>query len=476
MALTSNFASYVRWWTDELRGALPTWMSAWFAGDSALGEVGADQDALHVVSTSQGRARILKSVPHVEVSTSPVFREMVAKEQDRVRLVLSPGQILVRQLTLPAAIEENLVEALGFEIDRVTPFKVDQAHYMARVTSRDAQKETIDVLLVVLPRGRLESLLAATRQAGLSVVEAGAEPGLTGGQFIDLMPANMKPARKWGQMTRVNLALAAAAAVLLMMAMLLPVWQKREQVIALIPMVDKTASEFATTRKIFDEYAKLAGEYNYIATKKHATQPVMSIIEEVTRISPDTTYTQTLELKTSGKVRELMMMGEASSASKVIESLEQSPLFQNASQKSQTTRGSQINTERFHVATEVKPRQVPAAVLVELEPVATSPVVPALPQPVPSPSAIVDPKVGGSESKAGPSAPVPAMPVSVVPLAATPGSASVPLATVQPAPLAPANAAGGNAKSVGSAGSGKPASTPVPTNPVSTPTAAKGQP
>ncbi len=469
---TLNPAGYARWWVDELRALLPSWMTAWFAGDGALVDIGADDTSLHVMNLNQGRARITQSIPRAELSTHPVLRDLVAKEQDRVRLLLTQGQVLVRTLTLPAAIEENLVEAIGFEIDRVTPFKADQVYYAAKVSSRDAQKETVDVLLAVLPRARLEPLMSAARQAGLSVVEAGAEPGLTGGQFIDLLPAGMKPARKWGQMTRINLALAAAAAVLLLLALLLPVWQKRERVIALIPMVDKTASEFATNRKIYDDYARLAGEFNYIATRKHALQPVMAVIEEVTRMSPDTTFTQSLELKSSGKVRELVMMGEAASASRVIESLEQSPLFQNASQKSQTTRGSQSNTERFHVATEVKPRPVPAAMLVELETVPTAPPSPSPAVSLPVPA--IETKAGAPELKAVPGAGTtmpPTAPVAVgQPVASgasvQPGATAVPNAPVVAAPpKAPSPTVGT-----------KPANPPQPPATPPAPGATKGQP
>ncbi|MBL8512840.1 MAG: hypothetical protein JNJ55_02530 [Betaproteobacteria bacterium] len=438
-----NAGGYARWWVGELRAMLPATVSGWFAGDGALTDIGLDDASLHLVRIEQGRARVAQSVARADVGTNPVLRDMVAGERERVRLVLSQGQVLVRTLSLPAAIEENLIEAIGFEIDRVTPFKAESVHYAARVVARDAQKETIDVLLAVVPRARLDALLTAARQGGLSVVEAGAEPVLTGGAFIDLLPVAMKPAKKWGQMTRINLALGAAAAALVLLAVLLPVWQKRERVIALIPLVDKAGAEFASNRKIYDEYAKLAGEYNHIANRKHAAQPVLNVIEEVTRISPDTTFTQTMELKSSGKVRELVMMGEAASASKVIESLEQSPLFQNATQRAQTTRGSQPNTERYHISTEVKPRPVPPAVVAELELIAAPPVtiapppaaIPPAPQP---PAAATDAKANLAAPPAGAVAPVPTPANGAVPGKAATAVPSTPAQTTQQVPAAPA--------------------------------------
>jgi general secretion pathway protein L len=399
--------AYVRWWLDETRAWLADTAGEWFAGDDARSDLCIDADGLHVVNLEGARARVVSSVTTGEAATSPVLRKLIAGGRDRVRLVLRDPQVLVRSLSLPAAIEENLAEAVGFEIDRVTPFKADQIYFTAQVVERDAQKETVEVELVLVPKVRADAWLEAARQAGLTVAEMVPEPALVRGRPVNLLPARLMPPRKWGRRTRWNLALLAATIVLGLVAILLPVWQKRERVIDLIPLASKAAAEFEVNRKIYDEYARLAGEYNHIASRKHGAQSLLAVIEEVTRISPDTTFAQTFELKTSGKVRELVMMGEAASASKVIESLEQSPLFQNATQRAQTTRGSQVNTERFHIATEVKPRPVPAALLPSEAPPAAPPapsVPPATPSPqTPSPISAApstpDPRAAGVEGK-----------------------------------------------------------------------------
>ena len=67
-------------------------------------------------ASSKTARLIVQSITLAEVWDNPVLRELVAGERERVRLVLTQGQVLVRTLTLPAAIEENLVKAIGFEI------------------------------------------------------------------------------------------------------------------------------------------------------------------------------------------------------------------------------------------------------------------------------------------------------------------------------------------------------------------------
>jgi general secretion pathway protein L len=332
---------------------------------------------------------------------------------ERVRLLLSADQLLVKNIQLPMAIEENLREAVGFELDRYTPFRADQAYYDVRVLRRDGNKETVEVQLGVAPRAVVDPLLATLRGLELSVGAIGAAPGVAGGGVIDLLPAADRPAQKWGKHLKLNAALFALVVVLALLALLFPIWQKREKVLELIPQVSKASTEFSVSQKQYDEYSKIATHYNYITGRKFSQQPVLVLLEELSKISPDTTYVQSLEIKLTGKIRELTLIGEAQSASRVLEVLEQSPLFQNAAQRAQTTRGSQPNTERYHVSTEIKSRPLPPTAIAGMaEPVApvVAPAVPALPvqtSPVVEPGANI-PATGAASATAAPAAQLPA--------------------------------------------------------------------
>ena len=364
-ALPSGFHAFWRWWAAELRTMVPPVAMGWIVGDVAVADITVSKSEVATLRNESGKLVPSMAIPLAEVSTSTVLREMRNSGNDQLRLLLQHDQVLVKTLTLPAAIEENLREAIGFELDRHTPFKPDQVYYDVSVVSRDPQRESIAVTLVAAARSIVDPLVATLRNAGFAVVAIGILGNTHGAQMPELLPAAEKPARKWGNLVRLNLALLALTAVFALIALLLPIWQKREIVVALNPVMAKTNTEYTSTVQIQDEFTRLANEYNYIAGRKHTAQPALVVLEELSRISPDTTWVQSLDLKTSGKTRELTLIGEAQTASRVIESLEQSALFQNATQRSPTQRGSQPNTERYHVATELKPKLAPAAVAVE---------------------------------------------------------------------------------------------------------------
>jgi len=63
----------------------------------------------------------------------------------RIVVALPRRQVLRKQLTLPAAVQENLKEALAYDLDRHTPFRADQVYFDAIVVARDMAKREIRV-------------------------------------------------------------------------------------------------------------------------------------------------------------------------------------------------------------------------------------------------------------------------------------------------------------------------------------------
>ena len=353
------------WWSSELKDMQPTSMARWFDGDAITTNVAVDDGSLTILplGAGVGKASPPQRVPLDALTSSPVLRAMIAAGRDRVRLVLSPEQALVKTVTLPLATEENLRAVVGFELDRHTPFTPDQASYDVQIVRRDPQQEKIMVSLAVAAKSEITALVDTLSRAGLTCTAIGISQGVAdNAASFDLQAVVDKPPRRLSRIHVVNLGMLGFAALLAFAAVILPIWQKREVVRALIPQTQKSGAEFLLSERVYTEYTQLVAEYNFLATRKHAVYPVVSVLEELARTFPDTTWVQMLNIKTNAKLREVTMQGETQSASKVIENLEQSPtsLFQNSKQLTQTIR-VQTNIERFNISAEIKPRTVPPA-------------------------------------------------------------------------------------------------------------------
>jgi general secretion pathway protein L len=214
-----------------------------------------------------------------------------------------------------------------------------------------------------------------------------------GGAHLDLLPSEQRGERESSRERLIQASLIGLVALLALVALLLPVWHKRDAVISTFPIVSKARQDAEATDAIARNLEKQVADYNFLLAKKHGSYPALAYLEEVTRLLPDNTWLQQMDLKTVGKVREIQLSGETSSSSRLIELLEQSRVLQNAAPRGTVTRGSQPNTERFMIAAEPRPRALPEATPVADIPVPVAPA--AAPPAAAPPTAVVTPVVPG---------------------------------------------------------------------------------
>ena len=356
---------------------VPIRLKKWMAGDAPVADIAVDWNALVSVRAEANTVRELARAAVVGEGAAAVRSAALTLARDLprdIRLALPVSQLLVKRLTLPAATEENLRDVLGFDMDRQTPFSAAQVYYGGRVLSRDTTHDRIDVELTVAPKHVADPWLQGLREAGFYVQSMVASNALSPNvQAVELLPLEARPKGRLNGVQQANIVLLALALLLGLAAVFIPIWQKRQAVIALAPLADKARSEFEATQKIEAQYKRLAEEQNFLIGKKHATTPTVMILDELAKIFIDTTWLQSFDLKNTNKAREISLTGEAASASKVVEALEQSSLLQNAKQPN-ATRGSQPSLERFTVATEVKPRALPTPLPAGLDAVGSAPV------------------------------------------------------------------------------------------------------
>ena len=279
-----------------------------------------------------------------------------------MRLVLPQAEVLRRRVLLPLATEENLRQVLGFDLDRQTPFNAATAFYDVKIEQRDTTAGMLTAQLAATPKAEIEAVIATLARAGLTVRAIGVVDDLAGAnphaKHFDLFPPELRPQQKLTGLQILNRCLMIVVALLVLAVVFIPIWQKRENVLTLRPILEKSKSENEGTERVLNEVTRLATEYNFIATKKQTTQATVTLVEEFSKMLPDTTWLQTLEIKTTPKVREVQVQGETASATKLIELFEKSPLLQNTTTRSQVSRGAMPNTERFHIAADIKPRAI----------------------------------------------------------------------------------------------------------------------
>jgi general secretion pathway protein L len=425
-----KLAAFWRWWSGEIARMVPERFGGGFAGSSRAPLVALEGDSVALLE--------VRGTALAETSRSPLasldpegrrlaMRNLLAgagEQQMRVRLVLAREESLLRRVSLPLATEENLAQVLAFEMDRLSPFRAEDVYFGYRTAGRDVAAGKVQVDLGVARRAIIDERVARLREWGASVQGVVlADDVVRSALPVDLLPESQRGEREASGMRRIQLGLAVAVVALFAFALGFPVWQKREAVITMMPALVKAKAEAEGTDALARELERNVADYNFLLSKKHATQPVLAFIEELSRLLPDSTWVQQLDIRPQGKLREVQISGETPSSSKLIEIFEQATTMKNAAPRGSVTRGSVPGTERFLIAAEAKPRALP-----EPLPAAAVPGAAASPAPV-------TPVVAPTPAASAPAAVPP--PTATVTVAPPPQPSSPPSAAARPAVPSP---------------------------------------
>jgi general secretion pathway protein L len=428
-----GLTGFWRWWTRELAALVPAGPRAAVARRRTrpVLEFAADAAKLWRPAVDGGHLGMAE-VARIGLAGDPAAvaaegRSVLASAfsgagAPKVLIALAGRSVLRKRLTLPAALEDDLRTALGYDLDRHTPFKPDELYFDAVVVDRDNARGQISVDLAAARRAQVDTAIRHAQAWGAIVTAVVPEaPAHAAASHLNLLPPEMRNGtaawKRWQFWLPIGLVTLVA-----LVALVLPVWQKREYAIVLNQVAAEAFQQAAVSESLRTELERQVGDYNFALERKYAYPGAVQILEDVTRLLPDDTWLTQLEVKTVGRgkeaQRELMIRGESVNAGRLVTLLEESKLFTQAAPRSPTTKIQPGPGEIFDLSAQMKPLAPPTAV-------------PLVPAEAPAASAAAS---GAAASGATASTPSPAgvaAPVQAAPAQAAVPAQSVP--SVQPA-------------------------------------------
>jgi general secretion pathway protein L len=231
----------------------------------------------------------------------------------RLPLIVRPGAAVLRKtLGVPAAVGRGLGRLIELEIDRETPFALDEV-WWTFATDPPNRAGRVAVRLLVVPRRRLMPALQALEAAGLEPCGLEIEDG-TAARFLALDPASRDPYGGHGRGLRVAVCSVAALAAA---ALALPfVEQARE-----LERQDRTLAGLREQAVAAAEARRRDTDPTGVAAlRRHGGLTPDTALDLLARLSdaiPDEAWVQTLELR-GHTVR---IAGTAASAVRVVQTL-----------------------------------------------------------------------------------------------------------------------------------------------------------
>lgn len=348
----SPLPGFFAWWWNELRALLPARSQAFFSGGNVWCLLHHENGQWSVRRSGQ----VQTSAPWSDALDAPEQQALlntavadVDRQDLRLALCLPHETILRRRLLLPEAARDNLRQIGAFEMDRQTPFRIDQVYYDLRELPGPAPAGRIAAELVVAPRAAVDAKLEHLRNAGITIdavdlCEGDARLG------VNLLPPEMARAHR-DPRRRLNLALAVAAVLLLVLCLGQYLHNRQQALAAMQTQVDDMRADAQKIGQLRKQLEESTGAAGFLAKRKTDSVAVVDVLQDLTARIPDDTWLERFTVDSSGRVG---IQGQSAKASSLIDVLQGSKLLTNANFQGVIQRDPATNKERFYMDAQLR--------------------------------------------------------------------------------------------------------------------------
>jgi general secretion pathway protein L len=373
MARRSGLADFWQWWRGELAALVPTAPRTAIARRRMRPVVvlAGDRAALWRGAVEEGKP-VMQPVREISLAddadgSAAVSSLQTSGRTPRIVISLNPQDCLRKRLTLPAALEENLKQALAYDLDRHTPFKAEELYFDAAVIERNPTRGTIVVDLAAARRTAVDPALKHVAAWGAEVAAVVPEPPATANESrLNLLPRELRRSRPLLRRFDVWIPVALLA-ILALAAAIIPIWQKRLYVQQLSAEANEARARAAVSENLRKELNDRIANYNFALERKYAFPGALAVLDTVSRILPDDTWLTQFEIKTMAKgkdtQRDLMLRGETANAGRLVQLFEESQMFTQAGQRGPTTKIQPGPGEIFDLGAQLKQQPAPSTVV-----------------------------------------------------------------------------------------------------------------
>jgi general secretion pathway protein L len=339
-----NWRGFLDWWLTQLLEWVPERLKDRLqpAPDALVLEI--DREATRVYADIKGARQEFGAVPTADSEARrgalQSFVAKLARRPEWLEVRLPAGRFLQRELTLPLAAADNLNEAVGFQLDRLTPFSPDDTLYQCGIIARDPAAKQLRAWVAVTPRQPVEQALALLGEAPSPAPRPPKEaPGAGGPMRLRYNYAG------GGRHHRLTWALVVLNLALLGGAMAVHLDKRQQELETLEQALTQVRREAAEAGDLMESIEQLRAEAVALRERRTALPLLVAALEDLTERLDDATWLQRFEARDGT----LKLHGVSGSASTLIGQLEASPLLADVRFEAAVNRDAASGGDRFSI-------------------------------------------------------------------------------------------------------------------------------
>lgn len=339
--LTDHAARFFHWWKTGLVACVPSWLRVRVLGAQVWWVLDLD-DAGATAKCQTDTGEVLQQLDLSGPDELHRLVEVMGSNASQVVIHVPQAWVLHKSVTLPAAAVRNIQQVLTYELDRLTPFSPNDVYFDYAINFEAGGEGRVEVQLAVIQRFLIDKWIDGVQRESIrtsSITTSGVWTGLNFVRSIGRVADRQKRERSYFRMI-----LAGSALILGVAVFVTPLWQMRSATIRLNSSVVQAKHRSEVVLNLKAQIEDTESALNYVIEQKKSSIPAIEVLDLVTRLLPDDTWVQQLEIKQDS----VELRGISEQATRLIKLFEDSPNFTDAAFRSPVLQAR--NSSRYHMA------------------------------------------------------------------------------------------------------------------------------
>ncbi|MGV6809859.1 MAG: PilN domain-containing protein [bacterium] len=348
MTVTSYPRIFLNWWASGLYQGLPSTLRQWFHIELPRLIIIPSDESIEVMRFNAYWYQAGKKRQLGEFSATPetdyldLLPKRMRKKKFIIELQLASRHVLSLEKSFPESIKENLVQSIGYQIDRITPFSADKVYYSAVPIEHHKKNKMIVAEILVSPKRYVDALLTRLHNTGIEQTQIKKISVQAGDERANLAPLASQQGLANTKLSKFPLYLLIAA---LTAALIAPIAYKQRRVDQLDHAINDLRKNASAQLAIRDKLFAAEEALSFLQEKRESSPLALDVLEQLSQKMPQDTWLESFEL--NGQTLEIR--GESDQALTLIDVLENAPEFSKVSFISPVALNKKTRKDKFHI-------------------------------------------------------------------------------------------------------------------------------
>ncbi|HHC74283.1 MAG TPA: hypothetical protein ENK78_04345 [Thiothrix sp.] len=353
MTVTSYPRIFLNWWASGLYQGLPTTLRQWFHIELPRLIIIPSDDSIEVMRFEAYWYQAGKKQQLGEFSATPEsnYLDLLPKRWHKkkfiIELQLASCHVLSLEKSFPESIKENIVQSVGYQIDRITPFSADKVYYTAIPIEHNKKNKMIVAEILVSPKRYVDALLNRLHNTGIEPAQVQKISVQDSDERANLAPLTRQKGLENIKISKLPLYLLIFS---LTAALIAPIAYKQRRVDQLDHAINDLRKDSAAQLAIRDKLFAAEEALSFLQEKRQSSPIALDVLEKISQKMPQDTWLESFEL--NGQTLEIR--GESDQALTLIDILENAPEFSKVSFISPVALNKKTKKDKFHIKATVQ--------------------------------------------------------------------------------------------------------------------------